>query len=84
MKSPMVENAGYITNKSGYTELRVLKSAAGYYIGTMYEERDEDGKLKWQEPGSRDSEYFRTEEAAAKVLKYMEGSGDTDFCREHP
>lgn len=87
MKSPMVENADYLTNKSGYTELQVLKSAAGYYIGTMYVERDEKGEITWQEPGSRDSDYFKTEEQAKAYLKTIESSSEgiaEIVLRNHP
>lgn len=68
MKSPMIENADYIEDKKGYSELQVLSSAAGYYVGTTY--TDEDG---FTEPGSRDSGYYRTYEdavAAANTLSH--------------
>jgi hypothetical protein len=55
--------------RGGYSELQVLSSSAGYYIGTRYEEFDEGGNCVWVEPGSRDSGYFRTEEQAADSLK---------------
>lgn len=64
MKSPMVEDADYISDKTGYSELQVLQSGAGYYIGTIYT-NPSDG---CQEPGSRDSDYFATEEQAKKYL----------------
>jgi hypothetical protein len=65
MKSPMITVADYIKpeDKGSYTELQVLKSAAGYYVGTLY--NDPEG---WQEPGSRDSDYFATREAAQAWL----------------
>lgn len=50
-----------------YTELRVLCSAAGYYIGTNYVNIELDGST-WEEPGSRESGYFRTREAAEAAL----------------
>lgn len=60
MKSPMIERARWINRqeKDEYSDLRVLHSNAGYYIGTLYMETM---------PGSRDSEYFKTE-AEAKVF----------------
>lgn len=79
MKSPMVENADYIEEKNGYSELKVLQSAAGYYVGTTYT----DPKYGCEEPGSRDSHYFRTREEAEKYLKLVEtfeGAG----TRHHP
>ena len=51
-------------------ELRVLKSGAGYYIGTA---SDEDG------PISRDSGYYPTAEAAAAALEH-----DTFTARVNP
>lgn len=57
-------------NASRYSPLQVLRSAAGYYIGTVY--HNEDG---FDEPGSRDSEYFATAEEAQHAL-------DTDSYNE--
>jgi hypothetical protein len=66
----MVEKAGYIPEeqKSGYSELKVLQSAAGYYVGTTYFNPDFGG---FEEPGSRDSGYYRTEGEAERALKLM-------------
>ena len=72
MKSPMVTNASYIPEKKGYSELKVLRSGAGYYIGTMYVD-PVDG---FEEPGSRDSDYFASKEAAEDYLRTIEASGD--------
>jgi hypothetical protein len=58
----MVESASYVPDKGKYSELQVLQSGAGYYIGTIYHGEDFD------EPGSRDSDYFPTAEAAAAYL----------------
>jgi hypothetical protein len=49
-----------------FTELQVLKSAAGWYIGTLY-----NAVEGWQEPGSRDSDYYPTEERANYALTYL-------------
>lgn len=67
MKSSMVMNADYIKDKESYSDLQVMHSGAGYYVGTIY--TDEDG---FQEPGSRDSCYFPTKEAAQKYLDEIE------------
>jgi len=58
--------ADYISDedKKRYSHLRVLQSAAGFYIGTVYE--TPEGYL---EPGSRDSEYFPTRGVAEEHLK---------------
>lgn len=70
--------------RGNYTELRVLQSAAGFYIGTLYEEYDANGTCVWREPGSRDSDgYFSTPEAAAQELDQMNG-GDLSHARFHP
>jgi hypothetical protein len=66
MKSPMVTAADYIRteDKANYTDMQVLKSAAGYYVGTLYIE-PHGGMV----PGSRDSfDYFRTPEEAEDHL----------------
>lgn len=87
MQSPMtVINANLIPSnltvpsavRGGYSELRVLMSAAGYYLGTLYEEFDHKGTLVWQEPGSRDSIYFGTEEQAELALRQFKGGDLTD------
>lgn len=79
MKSPMIVNAGYITEgeKGNYTELQVLQSGAGFYVGTLY--NNPEG---YQEPGSRDSDYFRTREEAELELKVFQETNST--VREYP
>lgn len=87
MKSPMITNAYYIKNKSEYTDLMVCQSAAGYYVGTMANDYDDKGKLIFQEPGSRDSDYFRTYAEAEALLKTLENSDDevaAMVLRSHP
>jgi hypothetical protein len=76
MKSPMIQQADYIPEeeKSGYSDLKVMKSAAGFFIGTTY--TDESG---FTEPGSRDSGYFKTHAEAEAALV----TGEWDQ-REHP
>lgn len=82
MKSPMVESLDYITDKNRYTDLMVLQSGAGYYIGTLY--NNPDG---YQEPGSRDSDYFATQEEAEQALGAMSALGPDmakQRFRQHP
>lgn len=70
MKSPMIENlyAEEPEEITRYTELQVLRSGAGFYVGTMYNHSD-----GYQEPGSRDSfDYYRTPEEAATALVLIE------------
>jgi hypothetical protein len=68
MKSRMVEQASYLpeSDKGNYSPLQVLRSPAGYYIGTLYTEHG------FTEPGSRDSDYFPTRQAAEKHLSLIE------------
>jgi len=66
MRSPLIENASYIKDKHLYSELQVLRSAAGYYIGTVY--HNPEG---FAEPGSRDSvSYYSSEETAQYELDH--------------
>jgi hypothetical protein len=58
-----------------YTELKVMRSAAGYYIGRGYIENG------MEFPGSRESGYYRTEEEAQKELDRM--SFDVRDCNEN-
>jgi hypothetical protein len=50
-------------NENRYSDLTVLKSAAGWYIGTLY--ANEDG---YDEPGSRESGYYAIEGEADIAL----------------
>ena len=70
MKSPMIEQGELVKSEdkgNKYSELQVLHSSAGYYLGTIY--TDKDG---FQEPGSRDSGYFPKREQAEAELKKLE------------
>lgn len=69
-KSKMVEQADYIPEdeKVGFSDLQVMQSGAGYYIGTIYT----DPKDGFTEPGSRDSDYCATREEAEKLLARMQ------------
>ena len=78
MRSPQVA-AHHSDEKGRYSELQVLQSAAGFYVGTVYHAPE-----GYTEPGSRDSGYFKTREDAQKFLDYTNGSGDTDFLRKDP
>ena len=74
MRSPMVENASYITDKSSYSDLQVMMSTAGWYIGTDYQ----------GEPGSRDSGYYRTEQEASAALVKLENNPRSILLRMYP
>ena len=81
MKSPMITDASYISaaGKRRYSDLQVLQSNAGYYIGTTYND-PEIGIV----PGSRDSEYFPTEREAQLELESIEKTNDTSSLRVNP
>lgn len=66
MKSYQVMDCIPKPEHSKYSDLQVLKSAAGYYIGTVYD----DGGFK--EPGSRDTNYFDKQSTAEKILAALE------------
>lgn len=74
MKSPMVTNLEGLTNRQHYSDLQVLHSDGGYYVGTVFTNVLPDGR-SWQEPGSRDSGYFAKEEEAKLFLAEVERLG---------
>lgn len=81
MKSPMVQALDYITDKENYSELTVMKSAAGWYVGTYYH----DTELDFVDNGTRDSGYFQTEEEAERFLKMVESAPNPqEYLRMHP
>ena len=88
MKSPMIENADYIEDKEKYSELQVLSSMGGYYVGTIYTNHKafSDGFYTRPEPGSRDTNYFKTYQEAEDFLKELEsGSKEAlNKLRTHP
>lgn len=85
MQSPMIQSHPELgktlsplrKKQSGYSHLRVCRSEAGYYVGTMWEEYNNAGELIDQAPGSRDSHYFATEAAAAAYLAEAEAENNT-------
>jgi hypothetical protein len=58
MKSLQVLNTA-LSAAQNYSDLRVLRSAAGWYVGTIY-----CPDSKTEEPGSRDTGYFASKEEA--------------------
>ena len=59
MKSPQTLK---LPDADRYSDLKVMKSQAGFYVGTAYE----DGS-----PGSRDSGYHPSREAAERTLSLI-------------
>lgn len=82
MKSKMVTDAIYIkqSDKKNYSDLQVLQSAAGYYIGTLYSDPETGFVL----PGSRDTQYFQTEKEASIQLGLLEKGQSELKLREWP
>jgi len=76
MKSPMITNAYFVEEKEKekYSDLQVLCSAAGWYIGTIHT----DNELGVKEPGSRDTEYFKSRLEADVHLDLLE-MGESDL-----
>jgi hypothetical protein len=56
-----------------YSDQQVMKSAAGYYVGTFYMDQLYAGSEPFLCPGSRDSGYFATYEEASAFLSYLNG-----------
>lgn len=80
MKSPMVTTLDCVPDKDSYSELQVLRSAAGFYVGTLH--TDEDGFV---EPGSRDSGYFGTRQEAERYLQMVLGvTNPSEYLRMEP
>lgn len=78
MRSPMVESASYIPNKRSYSDLQVMQSAAGWYIGTTF-------NGEWgPEPGSRDSGYYATKAEAEADLAKLVADPTSVPLRTHP
>lgn len=70
---------------SGYSDLKVLKSNAGYYVGTQFT----GGGIPYPQPGSRDTGYFATEEEADDLLDKINGLAlmgidYSQYLRSHP
>ena len=70
MKSPMIMLND--EDKERYSDLKVLHTRAGYYIGTTF--TDETGNVI---PGSRDTGYFKLKEDAENLLELLE-NGDIE------
>lgn len=77
VRSLIVET--YCPDPDNYSDLKVLSSGAGFYVGTVH--TDPSG---FTEPGSRDSDYFGTPEEAQTFLDDVAASGDRSRLRQHP
>lgn len=84
MKSPMVEEGGFISDKENYTDMMVLESNGAWYVGTLHTYFDEELGMHVIDPGTRDSDYFATEKEANDFLDLVLSTGDTSQLRDHP
>jgi hypothetical protein len=89
MRSPMIENAPYIdaADKTKYSDLKVMRSGAGWYVGTDYTQGPDDEFPGLVEPGSRDTEYMASKDEAEMTLILFEKMGPEKaalFMRMHP
>lgn len=62
---------GPVSDIGNYSELKVMCSAAGWYVGTTYK----DPEFNFEEPGTRESGYFSSSEEATAFLNYLENGG---------
>lgn len=67
MKSPIVMDLEPL--ETNYSDLQVLGSNGGYYIGTTYTHDEFSDTPGLVEPGSRDSGYYRTHAEAQHALE---------------
>lgn len=66
MRSPMIKRLRIgEEEEKRYSDLQILQSGGGYYIGTMYRNED-DPKHPFDEPGTRDTGYYLKREDAEK------------------
>lgn len=56
-----------------YSELQVLESAAGFYVGTLFHYKSNG----FVGPGSRDSDYFTRKDEAEGYLRFLNSLDDT-------
>lgn len=82
MKSPKIQSAAYISveDKARYSDMLILESPAGYYIGTLYSNSE-----GFKEPGSRDSAYFDERGDAEKLLQTVKNVvNPQEYLRDNP
>ena len=82
MKSKVVSNVCPAEEHEQYSDLKVMRSAAGWYIGTTRHHPD-----GFVDPGSRDSDYFRKKEEAEHYLatiNKMPPNQAAQFLRQMP
>ena len=67
---------GYIPDEGSDIRLGIMRTPAGWYVGTEIKETEidpETGEEMWSywSPNTRESSYFETEEEANQALKIM-------------
>ena len=78
MKSYQIELHIPTADRALYSDLKVMQSSAGYYIGTEY------NSIYGVTPGSRDSDYYQTREKAQFALTYLENMHRNRSTEECP
>lgn len=71
MKSIQVKNID-ANRQMDYSDLQVMKSPAGWYVGTVYHSKEIYGDQSSEEPGSRDTDYYATQIEANLALALLE------------
>ena len=71
MRCPQVVEMG-LADSPNYSDLKVMNSEAGFYLGASYIIRSNSGKIIDEQPGSRCTGYFATVEQAQACLEDME------------
>ena len=71
-----------VGGKEYYSDLQVMESNAGYYIGTEYYNPKEVHSIPL--PGSRDTIYFSTREVAKNELVKLENGTSKLILRMSP
>jgi hypothetical protein len=64
MSEPITVGEPYRDSEGEWSALMVLRSGAGYYIGRTFTGHG----TGWMEPGTRESDYFRTSREAEDAM----------------
>ena len=65
-------NGQHIIDRGCVSHICIMKSNAGFYIGTAFKHVKEDGSTKFIEPNERMSHYMSEEEAIEELPKYRD------------
>lgn len=65
-------NGKVIIDKGCVSHICIMKSNAGFYIGTAFKHVEDDGRTKFIEPNERMSHYMSEDEAIKELPKYKD------------